>query len=133
MKLIICSAFYKEQEKLINYFKAQKISSCKNKYACFQFQDKLNQVYFLTTGMGYKNQIKNINLYITQWDLNNDYLWILTGLAGAINPELSVGTVVVPTSISNEKDRHQLELKKYFCLNNYVLRKATNRQNFHKN
>lgn len=122
MKLILCSAFYKEQENLIRYFNPQRIALYKNKYACYHYQDKTNQIYFLTTGMGYKNQLKNIAYYINQWDLNNAYLWILTGYAGAVSPELTVGTIVVPTTLSNEKCTHQLQIKKYFSIEqNYCL------------
>lgn len=116
MKLILCSAFYQEQEKLIKYFKPLKLLSYKNKYACYYLHDKFNQIYFLTTGMGYKNQVKNISYYIKQWNLNNNYLWILTGFAGAINPELTVGTIVAPTTIFNDKFKHQMQIKKYFSI-----------------
>lgn len=116
MKLILCSAFYKEQERLIKYFRPYKLLFYKNKYACYHLQDKFNQIYFLTTGMGYKNQIKNITYYIKQWNLNNDYLWILTGFAGAINPALTVGSIVTPTTISDANFKHQMQIKKYFSI-----------------
>ena len=116
MKIILCSAIKKEIYKIIKHFNANLLTFFKNKYYIYYYNKNGTEIYFIITGVGYKNIKKNLDYFIKEYKPDNDFLWILTGYAGSTTCDFKIGDIVIPALIRNEKKAYRPYIHKFFKL-----------------
>ncbi len=116
MKIIICAAFKKEIIYFLHYYKPQIVSVLRNKYPLYSLQNKQDTIYFYTVGMGSKNVRSNIEELIQFIHPDQQWLWILTGYAGAIKKTLKPGDLMIPSIIKDQEREYHIHIDNFLLV-----------------
>lgn len=113
MKIIICAAFKKEIIYFLRYYKPHLVSVLRNKYPLYSWQNKQDTIYFYVVGMGSKNVRNNIEELIQCIHPDQQWVWILTGYAGAIKKTLKPGDLMIPSMVKDHEKEYHINLDNF--------------------